>query len=244
MSISVCMAVYNGEKVIGKQLNSIIIQLRDDDEIIIVDDCSKDATLFQIQQYKDPRIKIYKNSCNLGYIKSFERAIGYAEKDIIFLSDQDDEWFTDKVKKVKDAFFHQNADVVIHNAKVINENREVLKERLFTKGLGSNLISRNFLDNNHNIGCLMAVKRSILHNLIPFPNSIESHDLWLGLHADVLRKKIYFLDEILMYWIRWNNSLTVHVRNERRLYHAILTRIYYIHHIIIIYWRNFIKPQI
>ena len=38
------MATYNGEKFIFEQLDSIVKQLSPKDEIIIVDDCSKDNT--------------------------------------------------------------------------------------------------------------------------------------------------------------------------------------------------------
>ena len=42
--ISVCMATYNGEKYIREQLESILKQIGCNDEIIISDDGSKDAT--------------------------------------------------------------------------------------------------------------------------------------------------------------------------------------------------------
>ena len=45
MRISVCMGVYNGEKYIEEQLNSILNQTKKIDEIIICDDGSKDNTL-------------------------------------------------------------------------------------------------------------------------------------------------------------------------------------------------------
>ena len=35
MNISVAMAVYNGEKFIKKQIDSILIQLKENDELII-----------------------------------------------------------------------------------------------------------------------------------------------------------------------------------------------------------------
>lgn len=40
--ISVCMATYNGAKYLKEQIDSILIQLIEGDELIIVDDCSSD----------------------------------------------------------------------------------------------------------------------------------------------------------------------------------------------------------
>ena len=56
--ISVCIAVYNGENFIKKQLESILIQLNEFDEIIIVDDCSLDNTISIINSFNDNRIKL------------------------------------------------------------------------------------------------------------------------------------------------------------------------------------------
>ena len=43
--ISVCMATYNGSKYIRQQVESILIQLSFEDELIISDDGSLDETL-------------------------------------------------------------------------------------------------------------------------------------------------------------------------------------------------------
>ena len=43
--ISVCMATYNGERYLLPQLESILSQLGPDDELIVSDDGSPDATL-------------------------------------------------------------------------------------------------------------------------------------------------------------------------------------------------------
>lgn len=55
--ISVCIATYNGEKYIKKQIESILPQLNDIDEIIISDDKSVDNTLKIIKEFSDKRIK-------------------------------------------------------------------------------------------------------------------------------------------------------------------------------------------
>ena len=59
MDVSVCMATYNGEKFIKKQLVSILDELDQHDELVIVDDCSKDQTVQIIKSFNDNRIKLY-----------------------------------------------------------------------------------------------------------------------------------------------------------------------------------------
>ena len=51
--VSVCMAVYNGEKFIKQQIESILKQLTLEDEIIISDDGSTDGTLQIVNDFRD-----------------------------------------------------------------------------------------------------------------------------------------------------------------------------------------------
>lgn len=97
MSISVCMATYNGAKFLTQQLESIIPQLNEEDELVIVDDCSTDNTLRIIQSTNDFRIKIFLNETNRGHVYSFGRALELASNDIIFMSDQDDIWLEGRI---------------------------------------------------------------------------------------------------------------------------------------------------
>ena len=94
------MATYNGAKYIKEQLDSIIPQLRDDDELIVSDDASKDETLKIVESYNDPRIKIFHNE-NHGVAHNFENAMRQASGDIIYFADQDDVWLPGKLDKME-----------------------------------------------------------------------------------------------------------------------------------------------
>ncbi|WP_281509083.1 glycosyltransferase, partial [Faecalibaculum rodentium] len=97
------MAVYNGEKYLKTQLESILSQTEPVDEIIIVDDGSSDNSVEILRKYsqKDTRFKIFQNRTNLGYKQNFRKAISLCHGDMIFLSDQDDCWFPEKVRTMK-----------------------------------------------------------------------------------------------------------------------------------------------
>ena len=69
------MATYNGEEFVIRQLETIVKQLVDEDEIIIIDDCSTDGTIDLIKEKYGSRIQIVKKQVNSGPIKSFEKAI-------------------------------------------------------------------------------------------------------------------------------------------------------------------------
>lgn len=100
--ISVAMAVYNGSKYIIKQLDTIRLQTRPVDEVIMTDDGSNDGTVELIEAYiKEHNLvdwKIIRNEQNLRFSKNFFKAVDLTSGDYIFLADQDDEWVENKVE--------------------------------------------------------------------------------------------------------------------------------------------------
>ena len=102
------MATYNGGKYIKEQIDSILLQLKEEDELVISDDGSIDDTVQIIKSYSDPRIRLFfhlKPSDQNEWSKpalissNFENALRRAKGDFIFLSDQDDIWLPNKVER-------------------------------------------------------------------------------------------------------------------------------------------------
>ena len=105
MTVAVAVALYNGERFIEEQLDSLRKQTRTPDRVVLCDDRSKDRTVEIVREYINKyglqdswRLEI--NPQNLGYIKNFYRAMSLCEADVIFLSDQDDIWALDKIEKM------------------------------------------------------------------------------------------------------------------------------------------------
>jgi len=187
MKISVCLATYNGEKYIKEQLDSILVQLSEDDEVIISDDGSKDRTLDIIRGLKDVRIKIFKNSLQKGYSKNFENAITISQGDIIFLADQDDVWMPNKVVLMLRKL--EKVDIVISNAEIVDENLKAVHASHFELRSVKKGFFVNFLKTRY-IGACMAFKRKILNKALPFPNNQKycAHDYWLTLVTEFYYK--------------------------------------------------------
>lgn len=104
MKISVVMTTYNGEKYVQEQLDSIHVQTRKVDEVLIFDDQSSDKTVQLLQSYIDNNElngwKVIVNAANKGWKKNFFEGIQETTGDIIFLCDQDDIWVPDKIEKM------------------------------------------------------------------------------------------------------------------------------------------------
>lgn len=198
------MPSYNGEKFIKQQIDSILDQLAVNDELVISDDSSSDKTIDIIKSYKDKRIRLFENQKFKSPIFNLENALRHAEGDFIFLADQDDIWYPDKVKTVLDQL--KNYDLVVSNCKLIDANNAILEPSFFQlihsgKGFFKNLYKNTYL------GCCMAFDKSVLEYALPFPKGIAIHDHWIGLNAELF-SSIYFCDEKLVGYRKHDNNQT------------------------------------
>lgn len=125
--ISIVMAAYNEERDIEKALESILAQTFIDWELIIIDDCSTDATVNIIQRYgdKDSRIKLVYNEANLQLSASLNKGIGLAQADLIARVDADDINLPERLSK-QYAYLqeHPEVDVLGTAAYLLDENSQ------------------------------------------------------------------------------------------------------------------------
>lgn len=91
-TVSVCIPVYNGERFLRECLDSVLSQTRRADEIIVVDDCSKDASAAIVAEYRarDDRIRYFRNDVNLGLVGNWNRCVQHAASTWIKFVFQDD----------------------------------------------------------------------------------------------------------------------------------------------------------
>lgn len=201
--VSVAMATFNGEKYIYNQISTILNNLESDDEIVISDDGSTDNTINIIESFHDNRIKIFDGP-RKGLVKNFFNAIAKCCGDIIFLCDQDDIWYEDKVKKVCEAFRKTDCMLVEHDAKVVDEKGNTIYESFFTHRNVRGGFWKNYLRNTYH-GCLMAFRKELVSKLHPFPEIGCLHDQWIGLMAEK-EGNVVFLPEKLMEYKRHSDN--------------------------------------
>jgi len=197
------MATYNGAKYLREQIISILTQIGDEDELIISDDGSEDDTLSIIESFGDNRIRLYHNNGKHGVIWNFENAIKKAKGDYIFLVDQDDIWEENKVSRCLEAL--KNVDLVVHNARVVYEDKNHNEEDFFQirhsgPGYWKNLYKNSFM------GSCMVFRKGVKDYVLPFPPHILWHDMWIGLMAEKKGKTRFINDKLLHYRRHDNNT--------------------------------------
>lgn len=209
MKVSVCLACFNGEKYIYTQISSILVQLKEQDELIISDDHSNDSTLEIIKSINDKRIKLFSNDrANKGHAQNFNNALSKVTGDIIFLSDQDDYWLSSKIEIMSN--YLKYYDIVVSNCYLTDENLNIIRT-FYSKSV--NKLNKfipiwSFFSSHNWLGCCMAFNRKTLNQIYPIPNRIYAHDVWILNFGSILGKTI-FIDDPLLYLRRHLSNTSI-----------------------------------
>ncbi len=212
MKISVVIASYNGEKYIEDQVLSILSQTIKPNEIILSDDCSSDNTIDKFKTICDKfnlEFKVISNESNLGFSKNFEKAMLKTDGDLVFISDQDDVWFNNKIEVVIESFtqrpdlFLTINDCVFSDQNLISEGVKKSIQVVKTTGDISNFIA----------GCCSVYNASYNDLIFPIPHHLMVYDSWLHFIGRTL-KNSHFIDTPLQYYRRHNNNVSVVTFNK------------------------------
>lgn len=250
-NIFTCLAAYNGEKYISKQITSIINQNILPDKLIIHDDASHDTTSRIIHQFaeKNSAINLITANFNIGHVRSFEKllyTIFHNEQSltnsIIFLSDQDDYWYQEKIQTILEIF---NSDtevkLVHHEMEYVNETLDSINKSPRCLQFGLQNKSLFFFKQFYKptlFGAGMAIRSDLISKLLPFPNCVYAHDHWISIVAS-LHGNIYLTPIKLIKYRQHSNNLTP--KNKNNIFKIIKFRLLFLQMLSIALYRKYIK---
>ena len=88
--VSVLLAVHNDARFISATLTSILEQTFGDFELVAVDDASTDGTADLLRGTGDPRVRCFRNDCNMGQVPSLNRGLKWCRGALVARIDGDD----------------------------------------------------------------------------------------------------------------------------------------------------------
>ena len=192
MHISVAMCTYNGARFLREQLASIVAQSLLPDELVVCDDGSSDETAEIIRNFarsvKFP-VRLVVNEQNLGPAKNFEKALMLCEGDLIALSDQDDNWYPEKLSRLS-GIMESDATLggVFSDAHLMDENSERSHSRLWDR-VGyrppdrslhvEESLARRLLKGFVVTGATLMLRKQVRDLLVPAPRG-WMHDAWIA----------------------------------------------------------------
>ena len=235
VKISVAMATYNGERFIGEQLLSLVNQIRQPDEVVIVDDCSTDNTVSVIKSFIEEnnllqKWKIYINGENLGYKRNFKKALSLTSGDIVFLCDQDDIWCEDKLESIA-KLFSKNPNMLAINSSFFSvdsfgkthgyeknrgKNNYGLIDFTLKKPLTKIPLSSVF-HKNISPGCTQALTKELVKEYVDKSECYLPHDHELNLLA-AKNGGLWFYDApLIKYRLHESNTIGFTVKKVTRI---------------------------
>jgi glycosyltransferase involved in cell wall biosynthesis len=229
LSVAVVMCTYNGERFVAEQLRSIFLQTRLPDHLVIVDDASIDGTCRLVEQLcaqrpAGMRLTLERNPRNLGYVANFDRALGLASEELLFLCDQDDVWHPGKIERMEREFVERpDLDLLHSDARLVDANGadlgcglfealEITDAERLTLHCGDGfevLLRRNVVT-----GATAAVRRAMAQRASPFPAQWV-HDEWIAIIAAMTGRIDFLEDRLIDYRQHGGNQIGVQQRGRR-----------------------------
>src|SRR6266481_2285252 len=204
MRISIAMATFNGDKFLPQQLESFLAQTKLPDELVVCDDGSSDETLQILEAFSREApfaVHVHRNLQNIGHVGNFGKALSLCTGEIIFLSDQDDVWFPNKIERVArvfDAF--EDVLLVINNAEITDKHLEPSGLTQVGQIRGAGLTLDHFVN-----GSCSAMSARLLAIMLPIPREAPAHDNWIHKLAGAMGVR-RIVDEVLQYYRRHDES--------------------------------------
>lgn len=215
--ISIIMPIYNPGTYLQEALRSVLNQTYKDFELICIDDASNDgsADLIEKFQRQDRRIKAYFHNTNKGAAISRNEGIRLACGKYIIFIDADDVFETDLLEKMVCVAEKDKTDLVYINYNTFQDGQKYGERKSDYYYFGNSLqyydaidkCSKEFI-NDMELGICnkFYLSEFIKTNRLQFQDIKSSNDVYFGLMATFLSRKISFLD---------NPTNLIHVRNHK-----------------------------
>jgi glycosyltransferase involved in cell wall biosynthesis len=182
--VSIALATYNGEAFLKEQLDSLLAQTYEHFEIVVTDDGSTDSTVHILEEYskKDGRLRFSRSVLPRGFINNFVGAIEKCRGDIIFLCDQDDIWYKEKL--ARHVACYRDPRILWAYNKVRLMDKEgvpggTMTDTWPTYYSKSRRWILNYVWGSCILGCTTSYRASAIKNFFPPDEHAPAHDSWL-----------------------------------------------------------------
>ena len=207
--ISIIVPIYNAEKYLSKCINSLINQTKKEIEIILINDGSTDRSEEIINNYRDERIKYFKNE-NQGIGKTRNFGVEKATGKYLMFVDSDDYLKEDACEILFKKAEKEKLDLVICNYYKVDEETDK-KEIIEIKEFKNTKLKDNkeLLLNVNLAPWNKLYKRDLIKkNKIKFVENLKYEDAPFVVETMDKAKRIGQVTEALNYYVIHKNSET------------------------------------
>jgi glycosyltransferase involved in cell wall biosynthesis len=209
-SVTVLMPVYNGERFLRAQIESILDQDFHAVRLTVLDDASVDGSLAIAKEFAaiDPRVTVLRNYMNQGLIRSVGRLMSSVVTEYFALADQDDVWDTSKLRRSVDVLRSRGALLVYSDVRVCDEHGTVtekayLRSRGIRPAIGREPVA--FVFRNPAIGHTIVARREVAEVASDIPPDLVFHEAWIVAAACAIGQVDFINDQLGSYRVHSTN---------------------------------------
>lgn len=174
--LTICVTTYNRWDKLDRTLKSITSQYKNDIEIILVDDCSKEKMPQNITQLVEDNSVLYiRHHQNMGLPAARNSALKVAKGKYFSFCDDDDVWDRDAISNLTRVLSSEKPDMLISQPLFLgSKNKEIQKlnlKSIFLEGITPPVGSQVFL---------LELIRSVGGYREKIRSGVD-HDLWINL---------------------------------------------------------------
>jgi glycosyltransferase involved in cell wall biosynthesis len=120
-AVSVAITAYNSGPWVAEAVRSALEQTVGDIEVVVVDDASTDDTYAAVAAIEDTRLRLYRNSTNLGEAANWNRTVSLCRGPLVKLLCSDDVLAADCVEKMSRLFSHPTVGMVFSRRTILGD---------------------------------------------------------------------------------------------------------------------------
>ena len=229
--VSVCIPTYNGSTFLAEAIASVLAQSFRDFELLIVDDCSTDATLEIARSCPDSRIQIHRNNKQLGIPANWNYCLSLARGEYIYLFHQDDVMLPQNLAQKMDILSSDTTVSLVHSAveflvedSAPSPPANWLEEATEDFIVDGEIYFRKLLLRNLICAPAVMTRRQMLLDLGGFDETLgftPDYAMWLKL---CVKGQVAFLSQPLLLY-RWHGANASHAyRFERGIAEGLTAR--------------------
>jgi len=120
-AVSVAITAYNSGPWIAEAVRSALEQTMDDVEVVVVDDASTDDTYATVAAFDDPRLRLHRNSTNLGEAANWNRTVSLCRAPLVKLLCSDDVLDPECVERMSPLFSHPTVGMAFSRRTILGD---------------------------------------------------------------------------------------------------------------------------
>lgn len=214
--VSILCASYNHEKYVGFFINSVLQQTNPNWELIIVDDCSNDNNVREIQKFNDKRIKFIKHPFNMGINCGVNTGFAASSGQYIAFCASDDMLAQDYVDNVCRCFGqHPEKSIIYSDLQIIDNNNQPKDSIIRTTNTDRyDVLRKMFFDGNCVTSPGMAIRREVFEKIFPLDIPMSQYQDYKMHIGFLLQYDFMVMDKISVFYRKNDNQSGISALNE------------------------------